>query len=140
LRRAILAGVNSGTEGARADRRVLHELERLARLTRDLYGGPTLTQEQMAESLKQVRITLLTRGWRNELHAVVPVAVAPRVAHVRAPEAIAVHEAFARGGDEAAAQAALLVEFRARLQDGLDALNRALAPAIDPWRRANPLR
>jgi hypothetical protein len=140
LRRAILAGVASGTEGARADRRVLHELERLARLTRDLYGGPTLTQEQMAESLKQVRVTLLTRGWRNALHAVVPVAVAPRVAHVRAPEPIAVHEVFAPGSDEAAAQAALLGEFRARLQGGLDALNRALAPAIDPWRRANPLR
>jgi len=139
LRRAILARAAARAEDARADRRVLLEVERLSRFTRAGYGGATLTQEQVAECLKQARLAFLTKGLANGLHGVVPVAVAARVAHLRAPEPIAVHEAFGRGGDEAAAKAEMLDELRARLQGGLDALNRELAPEVDPFRRANLL-
>ena len=130
LRRAILARAAAGAEDARADRRVLLEVERLSRFTRAGYGGATLTQEQIAECLKQARLAFLTQGWTNGLHGVVPVAVAARVAHLRAPAPIAVHEAFARGGDETAAKAEMLDELRARLQGGLHALNRELAPEV----------
>ncbi len=140
LRRAILAAGAAGDPEARADRRVLLEVERLARFSRERYGSATLTQEQIAESLKQVRLAFLTRGVRDALHGVVPVAVAPRIARIRAPAPIAVHEAFARGGDDAAAQTGMLAEFRARLQGGLDRLRAELAPEIDPFRRANLLR
>ena len=138
LRRAILASSARGEDEARADRKKLAEVERLHRFTRERYSGTTLTQEQIAESVKQLRITLLTRGLRDGMHGVVPVAAASRVAHVRVPEPIVVDEAFARGGDEAAAQAGLLVLLRDRLQRALDAVNTEIAPWVDPWRRPNP--
>jgi len=132
LRRAILAQAAAGAADAREDRRVLLEVERLSRMTRAGYGGATLTQEQIAECLKQARLAFLTRGFANGLHGVVPVAVAPRVAHIRAPEPIAVHESSGAGE--------LLDTLQARLQGSLDALNRELAPGVDPFRRPNVLQ
>ena len=97
-------------------------------MTRDLYGGATLTQEQVAECLKQARLAFMTKGFRNGLHGVLPVAVAGRVAHIRAPEPIAVTPE----GD-------LLGVLHERLQGALDVLNRELAPKIDPYRVENAL-
>jgi len=130
LRRAILA--KGGADDARADRRMLLEVERLSRFTRAGYGGATLTQEQIAESLKQARLAFLTRGFANGLHGVLPVAVAARIAHIRAPEPIAVHA----GGEKAG----LLDLLRARLQGTLDSLNGELAPDVDRFRRPNLLQ
>jgi hypothetical protein len=131
LRRAILAARAAGDRRATEDRRTLLEIERLARFMRALYGGPTLTQEQVAESLKRIRLAFLTKGWRDALHGVMPVAIADRVAHVRAPEPIAVSP-----GDD---PAALLAALHARLQGALDALNAELAPQIDRYRMNNGL-
>jgi hypothetical protein len=122
LRKAILGARE------RQDRTVLLEVERLTRMTRAIYGGATLTQEQVAECLKQARLAFLTKGFANALHGVMPVAVAPRVAHIRAPEPIAV----TADGD-------LLGVLHERLQGALDALNRELAPVIDPYRMENAL-
>ena len=128
LRRAILARAAQGADDARHDRRTLLEVERLTRMTREIYGGATLTQEQVAECLKQARLAFLTKGFANGLHGVLPVAVAERVAHVRAPEPIAV-----------TAEGDLLETLHARLQGALDALNRELASVIDPHRVKNLL-
>jgi hypothetical protein len=138
LRRAIHAQAATDADAARRDRRTLAEIERLYRFTRTDYGGPTLTQEQIAETLKQTRLALPTRGLRDGLHSVVPVAVAPRVARVRVPEPIAVHTAFARGGEETAEQDALLALLAGRLQGALDGLREEIAPHVDPFRRPNP--
>ena len=55
------------------------------------------------------------------------------------PSRIAVHEAFAAGGDAGAAKARLLETLHARLQGTLDALNAELAPLLGRFRRPNPL-
>jgi hypothetical protein len=124
---------------ARRERELYREMGRLAGFPRDLYDTPTLSLEAIAENLKRQRSSLVTAGWRNALHNVVPVPAGPRVAHVRVPEPIAVHEAFAAGGDPAAARAALLVELARRLQDALDALGEELAPLLERSRRPNPM-
>ena len=85
---------------ARRQGELYRELWRLAGFPRDLYDTPTLSLEAIAENLKRQRSGLLTAGWRNALHNVVPVPAGPRVAHVRVPEPIAVHEAYVAGGDE----------------------------------------
>lgn len=139
LRRAILSAAAGGDESAREDRQTLREVERLSRFSDALARSETLTQEVIASSLKQTRLAFLTRGWRNVLHGAVPVAVAERIAHVRAPDPIAVHEVFARNGDETAARDRLLGELRARLQVALDGLNAEIAPQVDPFRRPNRL-
>lgn len=125
-------------EQASRDRGMIREVERLHRFVPAIYDRPTLTQEQMAENLKQIRSALVTRGWREALHNLVPVAVAPRVAHLRAPEPIAVHERF-EAGDGSETRQALLAEMASRLQAGLDALNAEIEPQVDRWRRPNRL-
>lgn len=133
LRRSIRTLAASNAEGARTDRALLLELQRLTRLDPRLYDVAELTQEQMAEVLKATRSALVTRGWRNVLHNTVPVAVAPRVAHVRVPEPIAIHEALAQGTPPEA----LLGLLQARLQTSVDALGAELAPRVAAFRRRN---
>ncbi len=109
------------------------ELQRLAGFDPALYDRPRLAQERVAEVLKRTRSSLLTRGFRNALHNTVPVAVAPRVVHVRVAEPIAVEAARAASPPEVetTARAELLAEHRRRLQAALDELGRGLAPAAE---------
>ena len=138
MRRAVRQRADQDPDGARRDRRVVHEIERLHRFVPDLYDHPTLTQEQIAETLQQIRSSLVTRGWRNALHNMIPVAVAPRIARIRVPEPIAVHHRYVPG-DAETVKAELLDEHRRRLQNTLDAVNAEIAPLIDRWRRPNPM-
>jgi hypothetical protein len=138
LRRAILASAASDAAAARRDRRTLLEIERLGHFTRERYGGPTLTQEQIAEGVKATRLALLAKGVREAIHGFLPVAVARRAVRVRVPEPIEIRDAPAPGEDGGPRLDAAVAELHARLQGALDALNRELAPRIDPYRRRNP--
>ncbi|MBP8136683.1 MAG: hypothetical protein KAY61_00650 [Candidatus Eisenbacteria bacterium] len=128
---------------AKRDRALVTELQRLHSFDPALYDRPTLTQEQIAENLKRVRSALVTRGWKNALHNLVPVAVAPRVAHVRVPAPIDVSaslaSALSTGRDPAEARAGLLEALHAKLQTGLDRLGAELAPLQDARRVPLPL-
>jgi hypothetical protein len=121
------------------DRRLHLELWRLVGFPAALYDTPTLTQEAIAENLKRIRSVFVTRSRGDVLHNLVPIPVGRRVAHVRAPEPLAVHEAFATAGDAGAARANLLQALHARLQGTLDALNVELAPLLERFRHPNPL-
>jgi hypothetical protein len=121
------------------DRRLYLELWRLEGFPRALYDTPTLTQEAIAENLKRIRSVFVTRGRADALHNLVPVPVGQRTAHVRVPEAIAVQEVFAAGGDAGAAKARLLETLHARLQGTLDVLNTELAPLFGRFLHPNPL-
>ena len=125
----------------RRDRGCLLELVRLAGFDRALYDRPRLTQERLAEVLKRTRSSLLTRGFGNALHNTVPVAVAPRVVHVRAPEPIAVHDVLASATPDGGSRArvALLADHRSRLQGALDSLSRERAPKTAARAVENPL-
>ena len=68
-----------------------------------------------------------------------PVAVAPRVAHVRVPEPFAVHEALAAAGDEPEARARMLAGMHARLQRGVDGLRDEFADGDVARARPNSL-
>jgi hypothetical protein len=139
LRRAIRKRAQGDPEGARRDRALLAEWQRLVSFDPALYDTPTLTQEQVAETLKRLRTALVTRGLRNAIHNLLPVAVAPRVVHVRVPEPIDVDAARSASEDEAATRAGLLALHRSRLQEGVDAIRAAIAPVVDRHRLPNPL-
>ncbi|MFN8587123.1 MAG: hypothetical protein U0704_04910 [Candidatus Eisenbacteria bacterium] len=131
LRGAIRRRLREDGDDAAAarDRALVTELQRLHSFDPALYDRAELTQEQVAEHLKRVRSALVTKGWRNALHNLVPVAVAPRIAHVRVPEPLDVSAALAAlpaGADPATARAGLLDALAARLQGGLDALGAEL--------------
>lgn len=141
LRQAIRARERHDPEGARRDRGRLAELQRLAGFDPALYDRPALAPERFAEVLKRLRAALVTRGARNALHNLLPVAVGAREARVRVPEPLAVHEALADAGaaGEAAAKARLLDELQARLQAGVNALGEETAAADRGRERRNPL-
>jgi hypothetical protein len=116
------------------------EANRLGGFTREVYGGPRLTQEQIAESLKRIRATLVTRGKRNAIHNSLPAPYGARVAHVRVPDPILVDPIRAAGapGDRQSYVAELLELARTRMQRALDDINREIAAETGQWSHRNP--
>jgi hypothetical protein len=137
FRRAIRMEWEENPLSVHNDRKRLKEIERLRHFSRPLYDKETLIQEEIAACLKQLRGVLLP----NEvLRNTVPIAVAPRIAHVRVLEPIEVHQRVAaEGGDAEAARASLLAELRTRMQAGLDLLGEELSARRAPRRHPNPL-
>ena len=138
LRRAIHARAEEDPERARDDRRRIEELTRLIAFDPALYDRAALTQEQIAENLKRTRASLMRHGAANALHNLIPVAVGPRVAHIRVPAPFAVHEADETPNDEVA-RAAFLAGLRRRMQESLELIRREVADAVAPHARPNPL-
>lgn len=138
LRRAIRRLPEHEAERARAERRLLQEWQWLEGFDPALYDVPAITREQIAENLKRIRAALVTRGLSNTLHNVVPVAVAPRIVHVRAPEPLRIVPGDAAEGAETA-KTRLLRELHTRMQAGVDALGVELSAEFDRGRRPNPL-
>lgn len=138
LRRSIHALEKVDPEGARRDRARLAELQRLSGFDPALYDRAALAPERVAEVLKRLRAVLVTRGFANVLHNVVPVAVAPREVHVRVPAPLAVREALG-SGDEDGTKARWLGALHERLQSGVDALRERFAAADADRALPNPL-
>lgn len=92
----------------KADRAKVDEALRLGGFSREAYARKPLTQEQLAESLKRHRATLVRRGWRNVLHNYLPRPLGPRVVRVKVPEPILVDPG--RASTEAISYARALIE------------------------------
>ena len=117
------------------DRGLMMELHRLSRLDPNLYGRATLTQEHIAEILKATRAAVVTDGFRNALHNLLPRAVARRVVHIRVGEPIDIRQAVESGADSAS----LLLVLQRRLQNAQDALGAELEPRVGAFRLSNPM-
>ena len=140
VRKSMRERAAADPEGTRLDRARLAELQRLAGLDPRLYDRPAIGPEAVAENLKRLRAALVTRGLRHVLHNTLPIAVAPRTMHLRAPEPIDVRAQLARRDTSPAdAASALLALLRGRLQRALDGVSADLEPRLARFRRANPL-
>jgi hypothetical protein len=126
LRRAVKAAGGDPEDLAR-----LAELDRLCALTPDVYGSPVLTQEQIAEHLKHLRQHLLTSG-RDQLAALFPKPVGPRIAHVSVPEPIVITR-------QPPSPELLTTMVRQHMQGALDCLGYRLHSALDQRAEPNPL-
>ena len=135
--RAALAGM-MGEEraSARHDLAMAEEAKRLGEFTREVYGTPTLTQEQLFESLKRTRDRLLRRGWKNVVANMLPRPFGPRVVHIGVPEPIRVPRVGAR--ERAEYEAALLELTRGSMQATLDGINARIAADVGRYAHANP--
>jgi hypothetical protein len=120
----------------REDRARVAEAVRLGGFSADVYDRPTLTQEEIAESLKRLRASLVRDGLRNALRNALPKPYGPRVAHIRVPEPIRID--VSRADDASRYRDDLLALTRATMQRRLDALGREIAPERDRFRVANP--
>lgn len=135
LRRAITTTANADMKQdlARAS-----EAARLGGFTRELYDTPMLTQEQLFESLKRHRATLMRTGWKNVAHNFLPTPYGSRIAHVRVPEPIRIDPVRASADDASRANYVreLLDETRCRMQGALDAINAE--HAVESWAFSHP--
>ena len=114
----------------RHDMELAEEAKRLGEFSESVYGGPTLTQEHVFESLKRMRDRLLKRNWRDAVGNMLPSPFGLRVAYVGVPEPLRVQP-----GDD---QDALLTEARSRMQASLDAINQRVEPQVARYRINNP--
>ena len=112
------------------------EAKRLGEFTREIYGTPALTQEQVFESLKRTRDRLLRRGWRNMIANMLPRPFGPRVVHIGVPEPILVTSDAAADGSDM--ETHLLALARTRMQEKLDEINARIAPDVQRFSHANP--
>jgi hypothetical protein len=118
----------------------VEEAVRLGGFSRDVYGTPSLTQEQIAESLKRIRAALVRRGAKNMVHNYLPRPYGARVAHVRVPNPIRIdaHRAAAGPDERAAYVAELLEQTRASMLATLDAINAEFSVEIAALSQPNP--
>lgn len=123
------------------DRARVAEAERLGGFTATVYDAPTLGQEEIAESLKRLRASLLRNGLRHSIHNALPTPYGPRAVHVRVPEPIRIDAARALADidEQSGYRDELLARTRNAMQQRLDELGQELAPTTDRFRHENPL-
>jgi hypothetical protein len=113
-----------------SDRAKVEEAMRLGGFCREVYARKPLTQEQIAESLKRHRATLVKRGWKNVLHNFLPTPFGPRVVHVRVPEPILVDPM--RADREGAEYSKVLLAMTHERMQGMLPSNQPSAAAPSP--------
>jgi hypothetical protein len=123
----------------RDDSARVREADRLGGFSRDVYDSAMLTQEQIGESLKRIRATLMRDGRSNLLHNFLPKPYGPRVAHVRIPEPLAIDAGRTNDVEDCRAYVRELTgETRSRMQAALDSINAEIATDVRAFSRPNP--
>ena len=118
------------------DLEMAEEAKRLGEFTREIYGTPSLTQEQLSESLKRTRDRLLRAGWRNTIANMLPRPLGPRVVHIGVPEPILVAPVCVAERKEY--ERSLLEFARAGMQEKLDEINARVASEVQRFAHPNP--
>lgn len=116
------------------------EASRLGGFSGEVYGRAQLSQEQIGESLKRHRATLVTGGLGNTIHNFLPTPFGARVVHVRVPEPIQIDVRRALGSDdERQVYVSSLIETaRTRMQEALDSINREVSTEVARFSVPNP--
>lgn len=132
--------------GTTAESSELHQLEldlamaeeakRLGEFNADVYATPTLTQEQLSESLKRIRDRLMRKGLVNTISKMLPRPLGPRVVHVAVPKPVRVMPNEAPTIPDY--ERRLLVLARMRMQRALHDINERIAPEVGRFAHVNP--
>jgi hypothetical protein len=121
----------------RKDAEMADEVKRLGEFTEELYGGATLTQEQIAESLKRMRDRLMKQTKAHRMANMLPRPYGTRIAHIGVPAPIRVQRVPQH--EKAAYERTLLAEMRASMQSKLDEINARIEPRVAGYRIVNRL-
>jgi hypothetical protein len=120
-------------------KRLLDTMRKILRFRPSLYPLPELTQEHLAENIKRLRGDFCSKTLGDRIDKMVPRPAAPRIAHIRVPEAIDVGAVL--GAAEVLSEDwvdALVGRLRASMQRTLDAINAAVARAPRTATGRNP--
>lgn len=119
--------------------KLVAEIRRLDTFQAEVYATPTLSQEQIAETLKRTKRDLVCFTTMDGLRNTLPVAAGWRKVLLRCGDPINVRERLeSHRGDPQELSDELLVEFRRRMQAKLDELVALCKPVTDKFARANP--
>lgn len=119
--------------------KLVAEIRRLDTFQADVYGTPSLSQEQIAEMLKRTKRDLVTFTTMDGIRNTLPVAAGWRKVLLRCGDPINVRERVeSHRGDPQELSDELLVAFRRRMQAKLDELIALCKPVTDRFARANP--
>lgn len=100
---------------------MLKDLNNVRDFTFEYYNS-TISQENIAEMLKKIRIRFCTKGFKNIFHKFVPVPVSSRTAYIKVPEAISINDIIAQGHSKEFA----LELMQQRMQTTLNNINNQL--------------
>lgn len=130
---ALIAGDQAKADALKKDLAAAEEAKRLGKFTREIYGAkPTLTQEEIGESLKRLRADLVTGGLGNVIENMAPKPYGSRVLHVRIPEPIRVDPSSSETSEQR------LARVRESMQGTLDRINAEIAPRVTRFAVHNP--
>ena len=119
--------------------KLVAEIRRLDTFQAEVYGTPSLTQEQIAETLKRTKRDLVNFTTMDGIRNMLPVAAGWRRVILRCGDPINVRERVEHHRGEAKELVdELVVEFRGRMQAKLDELVAQSKQVTDQFVRANP--
>jgi len=123
----------------REETKLVAEIRRLDRFQPEVYATDTLTQEQIAETLKRTKVDLVNVTRLDGLRNMMPVAVGWRKVILRCGDPINVRERLEQHrGELQDLSDELLIEFRRRMQAKLDELIALSKPVTGQFARPNP--
>ncbi len=119
--------------------KLVAEIRRLETFQAEVYGTPTLTQEQIAETLKRIKRDLVNLTTMDGIRNMLPVAAGWRKVILRCGDPINVREQVERHrGEPKELVDELVIEFRKRMQAKLDELIAQSKSITDQFARPNP--
>lgn len=127
-RKSLRAGDATGPDTV-LTKRYADMLQKALRIGPFAWQRESIVQEEVAEHIKRLRADYCFGSWRDTLNRFVPQPAGPRIAHIRVPDPIAMHE-FSGSAEQATEV------LRSRMQVALDGTEESVAGPI--W--ANPFR
>ncbi len=123
----------------REETKLVAEIRRLDTFQAEVYATESLTQEQIAETLKRTKRDLVKATFLDGLRNVLPVAAGWRKGLLRCGDPINVRERVEQHrGDIDDLSDELVIEFRQRMQAKLDELIALSKPVTQQFARPNP--
>jgi hypothetical protein len=123
----------------RAETKLVAEIRRLETFQADVYATESLTQEQIAETLKRTKRDLVNVTRLDGLRNMMPVAAGWRQVLLRCGDPIIVRQRLEQHrGDLQQISVELVIDFRRRMQAKLDELIAATRPVTQRFARPNP--
>lgn len=106
------------------EKKVLKDFNKLLAFDFSYFDNEYLTQENIAEILKNIRIQFCTKGIRNIIHKFIPIPVSNRTAYIKVPPPILLNDIIQQHSEIDDIKNEALNKMKTSLQKTLDDINQ----------------
>lgn len=106
------------------EKKVLKDFNKLLAFDFSYFDKEYLTQENIAEILKNIRIQFCTKGIRNIIHKFIPIPVSSRTAYIKIPQPILLNDIIDQHSEIEDIKNEALNKMKTSLQNTLDDINQ----------------